>query len=566
MHSRSDSRHGALSQRVLVLGLLLLGLAAGGFLLWRHGRPPAERPPDEPQTLPEDPVALGARLYQENCAACHGERGAGDGPAAKFLFPRPRNFRQGGFRMVSTVNRLPSDDDLLRVITRGLPGSAMFPFAHLGEDQRQALAAHVRLLTRTAVEERIRQEAREARRNMDEEKVVKIVDRLTVAGAPLPTPVDWPAATAASLARGRETFVKICAPCHGALGKGDGIQEQVDDTGTQVRPRNLTRGIFKSGRDPRQLYARVRLGLPGSPMSAAPDDSPPEEIMAVVQYVLSLSDPALQTRAEHKRTLLTARRAGKPLPDVIPDEEWAAAPAAALAVTPLSWRDYEEPDLAVSALHDGTSLAIRLTWHDRTRNTAAIRPQDFEDMAAVQLFKGSPEPFLGMGAAGKPVDLWLWNPGMEAPAGSFADMDSAYPNMAVDLYPFEQPGAGPRAHAPERQPADFVTARRAGNLRSDPEHDWTASSLHAGGFGSATMRPRASQLVRAHGVYQGKEGSPDARWSVVLRRPLAVPPEGGIALAVGDRLSVAFALWDGAAHDRNGQKFVSIWHDLQLEP
>jgi mono/diheme cytochrome c family protein len=550
---------------LLALGLLLLGLAAGGFLLYRHGRPPAELPPSQPPT-PEDPVAMGTRLFREHCAACHGEQGAGDGPAAKFLFPRPRNFRLGGFRIVSAVNRVPTDEDLLRVITRGLPGSAMFPFAHLSEAERQALAAHVRLLTRTAREERIRQEAREARQDIEPEEVAEILDRITLPAAPLPTPEDWPAATAAALERGRETFGKLCAPCHGATGKGDGVQEQVDDTGSPVRPRNLTRGIFKSGRDPRQLYARIRLGMPGSPMPAAPEDSPPEEIMSVVQYVLSLSDPTLQTRAEHKRMLLTARRAGKPLPEVIPDEEWAAATAVPVAVTPLSWRDYEEPDLSVSALHDGTSLAIRLTWHDRTRNTAAIRPQDFEDMAAVQLFKGSPEPFLGMGAAGKAVDLWLWNPGMEAPPGSYADVDSAYPNMAVDLYPFEQPGAGPRAHAPERQPADFVAARQAGNVRSDPQHDYTASNLHAGGFGSATMRPRASQLVRAHGAYLGNDGGPDGRWSVVLRRPLAVPPEAGIPLVAGDRLSVAFALWDGAARDRNGQKFVSIWHDLHLEP
>jgi DMSO reductase family type II enzyme heme b subunit len=73
-------------------------------------------------------------------------------------------------------------------------------------------------------------------------------------------------------------------------------------------------------------------------------------------------------------------------------------------------------------------------------------------------------------------------------------------------------------------------------------------------------------LVRAHGAFLGEEGGPDGRWSVVLRRPLTVPPEAGVPLAAADRLSVAFALWDGAARDRNGQKFVSIWHDLHLEP
>ena len=39
----------------------------------------------------------------------------------------------------------------------------------------------------------------------------------------------------------------------------------------------------------------------------------------------------------------------------------------------------------------------------------------------------------------------------------------------------------------------------------------------------------------------------------------------GLALAGGDHGSIAFALWDGAAHDRDGKKLVSIWHDLELE-
>jgi DMSO reductase family type II enzyme heme b subunit len=57
----------------------------------------------------------------------------------------------------------------------------------------------------------------------------------------------------------------------------------------------------------------------------------------------------------------------------------------------------------------------------------------------------------------------------------------------------------------------------------------------------------------------------DGRWTVELRRPLAVGPDGGLALAPGGHSSIAFALWDGAARDRNGQKLVSVWHDLKLD-
>jgi hypothetical protein len=296
-------------------------------------------------------------------------------------------------------------------------------------------------------------------------------------------------------------------------------------------------------------------------MPALGEGTPTGEVIDLVHYVLSLSDPTLQARAEHKRTLLTARRIRGTLANALADKEWDSATAVPIAVTPLWWRDYEEPDLTVAALHDGETLAIRLSWHDRTRNETAVRPQDFEDMAAVQLFKGSPEPFLGMGATDKPVDVWLWNPSLQAKPANFADVDTIYPHMSVDLYPFEKPGAGPRAHSPEDQPLDFITARKAGNLRSEPAHGFTASSLQAGGFGSSTLRPRLSQLVNARGIYQDKEG----RWTVVFRRPLTVPAEGGVTLAAGDKLSIAFALWDGAARDRNGQKLVSIWHDLKVE-
>jgi DMSO reductase family type II enzyme heme b subunit len=57
----------------------------------------------------------------------------------------------------------------------------------------------------------------------------------------------------------------------------------------------------------------------------------------------------------------------------------------------------------------------------------------------------------------------------------------------------------------------------------------------------------------------------DGRWVVVLRRPLTVDDEAGISLAAGRRYSAAFAVWDGAARDRAGQKAVTIWQDLELE-
>ena len=52
-------------------------------------------------------VRTGPQLFGRDCAACHGENGDGNGPAARFLYPKPRNFREGQFRLVTTTNGSP---------------------------------------------------------------------------------------------------------------------------------------------------------------------------------------------------------------------------------------------------------------------------------------------------------------------------------------------------------------------------------------------------------------------------------------------------------------------------
>jgi len=47
--------------------------------------------------------------------------------------------------------------------------------------------------------------------------------------------------------------------------------------------------------------------------------------------------------------------------------------------------------------------------------------------------------------------------------------------------------------------------------------------------------------------------------------PVTIATDAGLPLAPGSKTSVAFALWNGSAGDRNGQKLVSIWHELDLE-
>jgi mono/diheme cytochrome c family protein len=557
---KAHSNRSGKSRWIAVLLLASVGLAVAG-IFYGLGQAPSTPVPQAGQgaeaPAPSDPLAHAKGLFAQNCAGCHGENGDGAGIAARFLYPRPRNFQENQFRVVTTVNKVPSEADLVHVITRGMPGSAMMPFAHLSEADRVELASYVRHLAGVGIRDEELKRAAAEKEQINPADLDELIAKLLTPGDQLAVPADLPEFGPESVARGKLLYVKdACAACHGPTGKGDGPQDQRDRSGWPIRPRDFGRGIYKGGYDRQQLYARIMLGMPGTPMPSSTISN--QDAGDLINFVLSLSDPATRARSEHKRSSIIAHRAASPLGQQIDATTWNTAAPVSILVSPLWWRDHQDPDFQVAALHDGQSIALKLTWNDASRNDAAVRPQDFEDMAAVQLFKGVVEPFLGMGSAGQVVDMWQWRASMKGPAHPRPDVETAHPNMAVDMYPFESPGAGVR-HPSANQPREFVTAWAAGNLRSDPTAVFTGGSLQAQGAGSITLRPKASQIVKATGQWA------NGRWTVVLRRSLAASPEEGLALQPGERVSVAFAVWDGAVRDRNGQKLVSIWHDLHLE-
>ncbi len=84
-------------------------------------------------------AASGAQVYRNNCEACHGAQGHGDGPAGVALEPAPKNLAQ--------LSKVASDDYLFWRISTGRPGTAMPPWKGvLSDEQIWQVISYVRTL------------------------------------------------------------------------------------------------------------------------------------------------------------------------------------------------------------------------------------------------------------------------------------------------------------------------------------------------------------------------------------------------------------------------------------
>lgn len=92
----------------------------------------AAAPPSSKELLEK-----GKSVFKINCVACHGEKGAGDGPAAVALNPKPRNYATDSFKNGDKV------EDVFKTLSTGLKDTAMVSFAHLPEADRWALSYYV---------------------------------------------------------------------------------------------------------------------------------------------------------------------------------------------------------------------------------------------------------------------------------------------------------------------------------------------------------------------------------------------------------------------------------------
>ncbi|MGL6076392.1 MAG: c-type cytochrome [Fimbriiglobus sp.] len=240
-------------------------------------------------------LARGSQVYKRQCASCHSLTGSSRGPGE--WMPFPRDYRTGMFKS-ATTHAKPSPVALARLIRQGVPGSVMQPYDLMTDADLRAVTAYViHLSQRGETELRVFKELADEEptaedfRKLAPEIAAKVASAWQAAATPAPTNIILPT-DHDSLRRGHKLFREAtgagCISCHQAYGKEDTFR--YDSWGISVKLPDLTRGELRWGREPSDLFHRVRYGIPASGMPSNPNLSD-ADTLALAAFVAAMSHP-----------------------------------------------------------------------------------------------------------------------------------------------------------------------------------------------------------------------------------------------------------------------------------
>jgi DMSO reductase family type II enzyme heme b subunit len=465
---------------------------------WAQARPPET----------SENIEKGRQIYVKRCQVCHGEKGDGKGPAAPFLDPRPRDFTAGVYKLRTTDSgEPPTDEDLFRVVTRGVPGTAMSGWATLSEQERWLVIAYIKRFSDVFQEK---------------STVVKPAKELS--------------ASPEVIAKGREVYQRAkCWECHGEEGRGDGPSAPTlkDDFGNFVKAADLRKGWrTKGGRGARDIFMRFSTGLDGTPMPSFADSLSEDDRWALAHYVRSL-----QTKEEPSAEIvLKASRISGELPEDPDDPRWQttpllAVPLAGQVLVKPRWENHSVDAVTVRALYNQGAIAFLLEWDDRFKDVEhqpgpgpelgeftyprlqLDRPRTEKLRDAIRLQfpliipKGPERPHFFLGSPGRPVVLWHWK----------ADLNEAGGNTVV---------------------------KERGEGFQKPVVDL----------------PSAAQDITGKGRWER------GRWRVIMTR--ALTPEdkpNDVPFEIGKLIPFALQAWDGSNGEKGLMMSLSSWNFVVLE-
>jgi DMSO reductase family type II enzyme heme b subunit len=500
-------------------------------------------------------------IYELRCAVCHGDKGAGDGPAAEFLAPRPRDFTRGLWKYKTSPGDLPPRDaDIYGTIKSGLTGTSMPGWSSLLSDQQirdlvtllKQFDTSATWAPKDAKSEEFEKDGRYLKPNLR-----NITDEEPTQGQ-----ISY---SAESVAKGKEVFEENCRKCHGQAGRGNITSGKLldDDWGQRIWPRDLTKpwtwrateassqteqtAPSDSRRDEtiRNIYQRVAIGIRGTPMPAhravdagEKDAITPEGRWHVANYVYSLR---AGTTWPGERNVLEGVELVGELPLSVKDPAWEKIPASTFRLVP----NVVKNERLFTPLNN--AITVRVAYNER-------------DIAFLLEVNDRTE---------------------SRPGGAvMSQLPDKKEKMFSDAVALQFPKEGAYTTAPVEKPL---------YRHGDPDHGttiwyWTAGSVEparppaallfdASGPDAKLARRESSADLAAQGEWQ------DGRWRVIMKRsrgeqaqsegaPTAAktPGQSDLVFRKGQFIPVSFANWDGNNGEVGAKHTLTPWFWLLLPP
>jgi len=485
----------------------------------------------------------GKDLYKLRCQACHAEEGTGDGIAADYLYPRPRDFSLGLFKYKTSPGSLPPrDEDLIQTIRDGLPGTGMPGWKSIMSDEQIASLLPVIKgfdFTGTWAPEDAEDEKFDDEGRYLGPDFVQVTDTEPTEGQI--------AYGEESIAAGKLAFEKTCAQCHGDAGRGNitSGKRLEDDWGYRIWPRDQTapwtwrssnvEAPLETARDEtiRKIYTRLSIGIPGTPMPAhrAVDEGNEDPVSLedrwhIANYVYSLRETAAPYPGES--SVINATFVDGALPENGDDPLWEQAKPVTLRLAPNLIKEERlftplSVAITVRTLYNSNDIAFLMELNDRTdsrpgeQTSEGIQDDQYEmtsDAFAIQIpkegsFETSPvvtKPLFRHGDKAHPTTIWYWN------AGSI-----------------------------------------------EPQAEPMSTLMDASGPDNP-LQPRGMEDLLANGKWV------DGRWRVVMKRSLNGGEAGDVNFEAGRYIPISFANWDGSNGEAGSKHTLTSWYWLLLPP
>ena len=481
--------------------------------------------------LPKPPtstelIETGQQIYVQRCSFCHGLLGDGNGPAAEFMDPRPRDFTLATYKFRSTQSgELPLDEDLFRTISRGLSGTSMGAFDNdkiktgLSEKERWAVIYYIKTFSPEFEDPEL--------------------DPITT-GKVVSLPSNKAPYNANTIAQGKKVFNKAkCWECHGRGGRGDGEKsfDKIDDWGFPIRIRNVTHPWkIKAGSEVEDIYMRFSTGISGTPMPSFLKSLSEKERWYLANYIKSL---------QHKLTshqVLVIQKVEGALPETPTDEMWDTAKPMDVRLTGqvISAPRWQNPSIeivTVRALTNGTQLAFQLSWDDPFKDVTHknnrevdldeiskigaynsyvkndIIPRQlntFRDSIALQFPikppEGTKNPHFYRGNSSNPVHLWIWKADKQAQG---------------------------------RRSVDEAITR---GWQREPK-----------------IQGKEQQQVSGKAIWD------QGRWTLIMKRPLITNDKNDVQFIPGQFIPIALNAWDGSNGEHKRIMSLSNWYYVVIE-